>query len=84
MAPCGPGGPRGPGNPGAPAIPGAPFKEQRKVTMTYEHKVKQESVNADIRLTADPLAPGIPSVPGLPCINREEEAMHQTVDNSVM
>lgn len=38
-----------------------------------------KTMNTESGLTADPLAPGIPSVPGLPCTDREEEAMHHTV-----
>lgn len=33
-------------------------------------------MNTERGLTADPLAPGIPSVPGLPYTDGEEEAMH--------
>lgn len=36
-------------------------------------------MNTESELTADPLAPGIPSVPGLPYRDREEEAMRHTV-----
>lgn len=34
-------------------------------------------------LTAEPLAPGIPSVPGLPCTDGKEEAMHQTLGSNI-
>lgn len=46
---------------------------------------KKKGVEADAGLTADPLAPGIPSVPGLPCTDEEEEqeAMHQTIGSSI-
>lgn len=36
-------------------------------------------MNTESELTADPLAPGIPSVPGLPYTDREEEAMCHSV-----
>lgn len=38
-----------------------------------------KTINTERELTADPLDPGIPSVPGLPYTDKEEEAMHDTL-----
>lgn len=45
---------------------------------------KCETINVESRLTVDPLAPGIPSVPGFPCTDRTMDQSTKTYFNVKM